>query len=71
MRIALGVTLVCLAAAAFPFAVWLNQPGFAGDPRVKLLDDGPFALVVVVLLAVAAGGVAVARSARRRGKMGP
>ena len=69
MRIALGVTLVCLAGAAF--AVWLNQPGFAGDPRVKLLDDGPFALVVVVLLAVAAGGVAVARSARRRGKMHP
>jgi hypothetical protein len=59
VRTALGLGLIVAAAAVILGAWWLNQPGFAGDPRVKLLDDGPFAVVLVASVAVALAGVTV------------
>ena len=55
-RRSLGVMLLLLSGVCIAVAWWLNQPGFVGDPRVKLLEDGPALVVVLVLLAVAAVG---------------
>jgi hypothetical protein len=60
-RVVAGAALVLVAAVGLLFAWWLNQPGFAGDPRVKLLDDGPFAVAALVLLAVGTAGVLLAK----------
>ena len=60
LRVVSGIALVLVAVAGLLGAWWLNQPGFAGDPRVKLLDDGPFVATVVVLLGIGVGGMLLA-----------
>ena len=64
LRVVSGVALVLVAVAGLLGAWWLNQPGFVGDPELKLLDDGPFLATVVVLLGIGVAGILLARGRR-------
>jgi hypothetical protein len=63
-----GAAAIILGLVLFPIAAWLHQPGFAGDPRVRLLEGGGYAAFLAVAVALlVAGMVLIVIGARGRG----
>lgn len=46
-RIALAILLLAGAVLVSIAALWLHQPGFAGDPDHRLIDGGALALILL------------------------
>ena len=56
-RIVAGAAAIIVGLGLFPIAAWLHQPGFAGDPRVRLLEGGGYAAFLAVAVALLVAGV--------------
>ena len=56
-RVVGGVVAIIAGLAVFPIAGWLHQPGFAGDPDVRLLEGGAYSAVLAVAVGLVVAGV--------------
>ncbi len=53
--------------AVLVFSSWLHQPGFAGDPNVRLLDGAPYGVLMFLGIGLAvAGFILIRRGVGRR-----
>jgi uncharacterized membrane protein len=41
-----GFFVIVGGVALLAFSSWLHQPGFAGDPNVRLLDGAPYGVLM-------------------------
>jgi len=66
--IAGGLFAVVGGVAVLAFSSWLHQPGFAGDPNVRLLDGAPYGVLMFVGIGLVVAGFLLIRQGvvRRR-----
>ena len=66
--IAGGLFAVVGGVAVLAFSSWLHQPGFAGDPNVRLLDGAPYGVLMFVGIGLVVAGFLLIRQevVRRR-----
>jgi hypothetical protein len=62
VRLILGGLFAILGGVAvLAFSSWLHQPGFAGDPNVRLLDGAPYGVLMFGGFGLLAAGFVLIR----------
>ena len=65
LRLAGGILLLLAAGFMLVVVQWLHEPGFVGDPEVRLLDGGQYAAALFVSVGVGVVGLALLAMSRR------